>query len=405
LASRDAAFGDHRRFSTVNFNPYSRSHLGDPHPVYAALREERPVHHNERPPFWTVSRYDDVEACLKDWRTFISGAGITLDGFTGVKPMIILMDPPRHDELRRVLLHAFTPARVDASKARIRRIADTLLDDLEEQETVDLVEAFTAPLPMMVIAELLGVDPADQPQFKEWSNGIMLTKAGDAEALLENYNAIFEYFADTVAARRKSPTDDLVSALVTAEVDGTRLGDDEILGFCALLLIAGNETTTNLLGNIAIVLDAHRDARAELCADPALVPNAVEEVLRYEGPVPTLTRTTARDVELHGHTIPAGDKVLLLLAAANRDPRAFPRADVFDLHRTENRHLALGHGIHFCMGANLARLEARIATEALLDRFPDYAVTTDRIEYFNTPSIRGPVTLPVVRAAEARHAT
>ncbi|MEZ5145167.1 MAG: cytochrome P450 [Acidimicrobiales bacterium] len=379
----------------MSFNPYSRSHLGDPHPVYAALREERPVHHNDRPPFWAVSRYADVEACLKDWRTFISGAGITLDGFTGVKPMIILMDPPRHDQLRRVLLHAFTPARVEASAERIRRITSRLLDDVEGHDHVDLVASFTAPLPMLVIAELLGVDPNDQPKFKEWSNGIMLTKAGDADSLFACYGAIFDYFAGTVAARRREPRDDLVSALVAAEVDGVRLDDDEILGFCALLLIAGNETTTNLLGNIAIVLDQHRSARAELLGDPDLVPAAVEEVLRYEGPVPTLTRTTTRDVELHGTTIPAGEKVLLLLAAANRDPRAFDHADRFDLHRTDNRHLAFGHGIHFCMGANLARLEARIATEELLRRCPDYAVAVDRIEYFNTPSIRGPVRLPV----------
>lgn len=379
----------------MNFNPYSRSHLGNPHPVYAALREERPVHLNDRPRFWAISRFEDVEAALRQWPVFSSASGITLDGFSGIKPMIILMDPPRQAELRRVLQNAFTAKRIGAQESLIRHTARAVLDAISSENEVDLVSTFTGPFPIMVIAEMLGVDPCDRELFKQWSNGIMATAAGEYESLVRNYEHIFDYFRGVIAARRTSPRDDLVTALVQAEVDGHKLSDDDILGFCSLLLIAGNETTTNLLGNAAIVLAAHPDARAEIVADMSLLPNAIEEVLRFEGPVPTLTRTTTIDVELRGHTISAGEKVMLLLAAANRDPRVFDDADRFDIHRVARKHIAFGSGIHFCMGANLARLEARVAFEELLCRFPQYSVTADTLSYFNTPSIRGPKALPV----------
>jgi cytochrome P450 len=380
----------------MNFNPYSRSHLGNPHPVYAALREERPVHLNERPRFWAISRFGDVEDALREWPVFSSASGITLDGFSGIKPMIILMDPPRQAELRRVLQKAFTAKRIGAQESLIRHTAHTLLDAIPVEDEVDLVSAFTAPFPIMVIAEMLGVDPSDRELFKQWSNGIMATAAGEYESLARNYEHIFDYFRGVIAARRAGPRDDLVTALVQAEVDGHKLSDDDILGFCALLLIAGNETTTNLLGNAAIVLAAHPDARAEIVADMSLLPNAIEEVLRFEGPAQTLTRTTTVDAHVRGQTIGAGEKVMLLLAAANRDPRVFEDADRFDIHRVTRKHIAFGSGIHFCMGANLARLEARVAFEELLSRYPKYSITSpDTVSYFNTPSIRGPKALPV----------
>lgn len=381
----------------VNFNPYSRSHLGNPHPVYAHLREERPVHLNERPRFWAISRFADVQEALRDWPAFSSGAGITLDGFTGIKPMIILMDPPRQAELRKVLLSAFASKRIALQEQSIRDTALFLLDSAGRHDEIDLVAEFTAPLPIMVIADMLGVDPGDRELFKTWSNGIMATTAGDYESLKANYENIFGYFGDVITERRRAPRDDLVTALVHAAVDGIRLTDDEILGFCALLLIAGNETTTNLLGNAVVLLEQHRVARSQIASDISLLPGALEEVLRFDGPVPTLTRTTTRDIELHGQTIPAGEKVLLLLAAANRDPRVFDDPERFDIHRHDGpRHIGFGSGIHYCMGANLARLEARVAVEVLLRRYPEYAITSTELTYFNTPSIRGPVRLPVV---------
>lgn len=382
--------------AVLNFNPYSRTHLGNPHPVYEKLREERPVHLNERPRFWTVSRFTDVQDALRDWSVFSSAAGITLDGFAGFKPMVIMMDPPRHSELRKVVLSAFASKKIAGQEESIRRTAQYLLADIDDTAEIDLVAQFTAPLPIMVIAEMLGVDPADRELFKTWSNGIMATAAGDYESLQRNYEQIFAYFADVIAKRRRQPREDLASALVSADIEGVRLAADEILGFCALLLIAGNETTTNLLGNALLLLGQHAGARAEIVADVSLLPSGIEEVLRFEGPVPTLARTTTRDVELHGQVIPAGEKVLLLLAAANRDPREFDDPDRFDIHRSPNRHIEFGSGIHFCMGASLARLEAKLALEELLRRYPTYRITASDIAYFNTPSIRGPVRLPVV---------
>ncbi|WP_428343162.1 cytochrome P450 [Mycobacterium sp.] len=380
----------------MNFNPYSRSHLGNPHPVYAQLREERPVHLNERPRFWTISRFAHIQQALRDWSAFSSGAGITLDGFTGIKPMIILMDPPRQATLRKVMLSAFASKRIALLENSIRQTTRYLLDVADAESEIDLVAEFTAPLPIMVIADMLGIDPADRDLFKSWSNGIMATAAGDYASLQDNYQQIFAYFGDVIEARRKAPRDDLITALVHASVDGAMLTDDEILGFCALLLIAGNETTTNLLGNAALLLGKHHTARAQIVSDRSLLPGALEEVLRFEGPVPTLTRTTTRDVEIHGQVIPAGQKVLLLLAAANRDPRVFGEPEHFDIHRRGLNHIEFGSGIHYCMGASLARLEAKVAFEELLGRFPQYAVATTGLAYFNTPSIRGPVKLPVV---------
>ena len=379
----------------MNFNPYSRSHLGDPHPVYAALREERPVHLNERPRFWTISRFGDVADALRDWSRYSSAGGITLDGFTGIKPMIILMDPPRQAELRKVLVTAFAAKRITLQEDAIRQTARYLLERVDAESEVDLIPEFTAALPIMVIADMLGVDPGDRELFRTWSNAIMATNAGDYQSLQDAYQNIFGYFADVVARRRSAPRDDLVSALTRASVDGVRLRDDDILGFCALLLIAGNETTANLLGNALVLLGRHCEARAQISSDMSLLPGAVEEVLRFEGPVPTLARTAVRDIELHGQTIPAGDKVLLLLAAANRDPRVFDEPERFDIHRRGPSHIDFGMGIHHCMGASLARLEARIALEELLIRFPTYSLTTEQLTYSSTPSIRGPLSLPV----------
>lgn len=379
----------------MEFNPYSRRIAADPYPVYARLREEEPVAWNERFRFWAISRHADVHEALRDWDTWRSGQGITLATFTGLKPMIILMDPPRQVELRRILLKAFTPRRVAGLESRIRAIARELVDGFAGAGSCDFVREFAAPYPTTVIAELLGVDRADRERFKAWSDAIMLSKGPDDGDLKQAYGAIFEYFAGVAEERRARPQDDLVTALVRAEDGGHRLSEDELLGFCALLLIAGNETMANFLGNALWTLHRHADARRTLQADPARIPDALEELLRYETPAPSLGRTLSRDLELHGCTLRKGDRALLLISAANRDPRVFPDPDRFDIERDSSSHLSFGFGIHFCMGASLARLEARVALEEILVRIPDYRVTSDEFPWFHTQSVRGPAELPL----------
>jgi cytochrome P450 len=379
----------------VEFNPYSRRHHADPYPAYAKLRDETPVARNERLGIWMLSRYDDVLDALKDWKTFSSASGITVQAFTGLKPMIILMDPPDQTRIRGILLKALTPRRIDALEERIRRIARDLIAAFSAQGSCDFVRAFAAPYPTTVIAELLGIDVADREKFKHWSDAIMTSASPQADSLAEAYGQIFDYFEGVVAQRRAKPGDDLISALVAAEEQGERLSEDELLGFCALLLIAGNETMANFLSNAMLTLHRQPVAHRSLVADPSSLATAVDELLRFEPPVHELARTLKHDVELRGQKLCEGDRVLLLLASANRDASRFDSPERLILTRDPNPHLSFGFGIHFCMGASLARMEARVALDELLRRIPDYRVTSDEIEWFRTPSVRGPARLPI----------
>jgi cytochrome P450 len=383
------------RGQAMDFNPYSRRLRADPYPVYEELREKHPVYHNPKLGFWALSRYHDVLNALKDWRTHASGSGITLDTFAGVKPMIILMDPPRHDEIRKLLLRALTPRRVAELEAGIRATARDLIDGFVDAGECDFVEAFAGPFPTAVIAQLLGVDVSHGKQFRDWADAIMLSESAHARTLEQTYAEIFDYMRREIEERRRKPGDDLITALLQAEVDGDVLTEDELLGFCALLLIAGNETMGKLLGNAALILDRHRDVRTELIEEPSLFGTAVDEILRFESPVQELGRTLTRDIQLHDRSLRKGDRILLLLGAANRDPRAFEKPKRLDIRRDPNNHLAFGFGIHFCMGASLARLEARIAIEELLARVPDYEVSCDEIHWFRTANVRGPASLPI----------
>jgi cytochrome P450 len=386
----------------MDFNPYSRKLHADPYPAYRELRERYPAYRNERHGFWALSRYDDVLGALKDWETYASGRGITLQSFAGVKPMIILMDPPRHDEIRKLLLRALTPRRVAKLEEKLRGIARGLIDGFVEAGECDFVEEFAGPFPTAVIAELLGVDVDDGKTFRTWADTIMLSTAVDAPSLTDTYAQIFDYMGRVIAQRRRNPGDDLVSALLAAEVDGEVLSEDEMLGFCALLLIAGNETMGKLLGNAALLLDRRRDLREELIRDPSLFSTAVDEILRFEPPVQELGRTLTRDVELHGQVLRKDERVLLLIGSANRDPAVFDDPERMDIRRRPNNHLAFGFGIHFCMGASLARLEAQVALEELLARLPDYAVTCAEIEWFRSANVRGPAALPIAFDAARR---
>lgn len=378
----------------LDFRPWSDETKADPYPLYARLRAEAPVRYHEKLGAWTVARHRDVEHALRDWETFSSASGITVGGFAGLKPMIILMDPPRHNELRRLLSRAFTPRRVAVLEERMRAVAADLLDPMVSTGGGDLVVQFARPYPATVIAELLGVDPGDREAFCRWSDAIMLS-GSDAAELEAAYGNIFEYFETTVARRRRQQGEDLVSALLRGESAGGGLSEDELLGFCALLLIAGHETMTNFLSLSALTVDRLPGLRRELLEDPGLVVAAVEEMLRFEPPVHGLARTVTADVELGGRIIPKGDMVLLLLGSANRDPGTFGDPDGFDLARVNGDNAAFGLGIHYCMGAGLARLEARVGLEELLRHMPDFTVVADPLRWRTLIPTRGPVDLPV----------
>lgn len=382
---------------SLTFRPWSTAIKADPYPFYARLRAEAPVWFHENLGVWTIARHRDVEDALRDWETFSSASGITVGGFAGLKPMIILMDPPRHNELRRLLSRAFTPRRVAVLEERMRAVAADLLGPIARSGGGDLVAQFARPYPATVIAELLGVDPGDRDAFCRWSDAIMLS-GSDAAQLEAAYGNLFEYFETAVTRRRRQPGEDLVSVLLRGESGEGGLNEDELLGFCALLLIAGHETMTNFLSLAALTLDRLPGLRRELLDNPSLVSAAVEELLRFEPPVHGLARTVTVDVEFAGQTIPQGNMVLLLLGSANRDPDAFEDPDRFDLARVAGDNAAFGFGVHYCMGAGLARLEARVGLEELLRRMPQFAVRADRIRWRTAIPTRGPVDLPVTVA-------
>jgi len=395
----------------VEFNPYDPALHQDPYPIYRRLRDEFPVHHNAQLRFWTLSRYADVLAALQAPDLFISSKGVAVGipdfdqaKATGGIPLLITTDRPRHTKLRALVSRAFTPRRVAHLEPRIRSIARSLLDKLEGRDEFDLVHEFSAPLPTIVIAEMLGVPAEDQEWFKEKSTAVAQfdpSKAGGSETEAEALKPAIElarYLAEILEQRRRDPRDDLLSALLTAEIDGQRLSEPELIGFSFLLLVAGNETTTNLISNAAILLDRGRDQRRLLTQDPARIPCAIEEFLRYDSPVQGLARTLTAPVTLHGVTIPEGGKILLLFGSANRDERKIAEPECFDVLRDPNPHVAFGFGAHFCLGANLARLEARVAFEELLARFPDYRMTESRVERTCSGPIRGALSLPVATA-------
>ena len=309
---------------------------------------------------------------------------------------IISMDDPRHRQLRRLVVKAFTARQIGGFEPRVRAATRRLVDEFDADGQVEFVSALGVPLPIIVISELLGIDDADRELFKNWSDAMVRQDPDDpTTAGLANdaVNAINSYFSDVMRLRRRKPTDDLISLLLAAEIDGQRLSDDEILGFCFLLIVAGHETTTNFLGNCVVALAEHPGQRAALQRDSKLVPNAVHELLRWCGSVHSQGRTTTIDVELHGVTIPAISRVAVIMGAANRDERQFgPDASKLDIQRAPG-HLAFGHGAHFCLGSHLARIEAQIVLEELLARLPDWRITDEAIAYAPSSMVRGPLRL------------
>ncbi|MCA9512879.1 MAG: cytochrome P450 [Myxococcota bacterium] len=362
------------------FNPLDPAFRRDPYDVYARGRAARVVAHEGLPlPLRSVFRYEDIQRVLRDHETFsneIVPPALRTEDTEGPPPQSMLgSDPPRHTRLRALVSSAFTPRIVARLEPRMHEVADELVDAALDKGEVDLVEALTYPLPVVVIAEIIGVPPEDRAQFKEWSDrivstlGLGLLDGGDPDRMRRQMALLTEmraYFVPLADERRRAPKDDLLTGLVQARHEGSKLDEDEMLTMLVLLLVAGNETTTTLIGNAAIELMARPDDADALRADPSLLPGAIDEVLRFSAPVQFDPRRVVRDVEVGDATLRAGDLVLCWLASGNRDERVFERPDAFDLRRARNAHLSFGYGTHYCIGANLARLEARVAIGALL---------------------------------------
>lgn len=388
-------------------NLFSDEMRRDPYPVYDQLRSASPVL-RVPPPFdaWLVFDYEGVKRVLNDHDTFSSAVPAPRHWF-------LFFDPPRHTKLRALISRAFTPRVVANLEPRIRQLSRELLDQTIERGEMDLAADYAVPLPMKVIAEAIGIPAADWPRFKRWSDGILklsYARSGGEEAAAagREFGAVTAemsaYLTDAVAQRRAAPRDDLLTRLVEAEVDGERLTHDEILGFFQLLVVGGQETTTNLIDNAILCFVEHPDQLARLRATPGLLPSAIEEVLRYRSPLQWMMRTPRRDVEVHGQVIPAGKLVLPMIGSANRDPRLFFDAGRFDVARDPNPHLAFGHGIHACLGAPLARLEARIALTDLLERVRDFRpASAGPWEPRRALHVHGPARLPI-RFAPGRRA-
>ena len=389
----------------LSYDPYSAINNPDPYPLYKRLRDEAPLYYNEEYDFYAVSRYEDCERGLVDAKRFISGRGGILEIIQANIEMppgtLIFEDPPAHTAHRSLLSRVFTPRRVSALEPKIREFCANSLDPLKGCAEFDLIADYGQQMPMRVIGMLFGIPEADQEAVRHNADANLRTEAGKPMELADDMTFGSEAFADYIDWRIDHPSDDLMTELLHTEfVDEhgvTRtLTRDEALLYTTVVAGAGNETTTRLIGWMGKVLAEHPSQREELANNHELIPNAIEELLRFETPGPQIGRYVPNDVEVHGQTVPEGSAMLFLVTAANRDERKFVDADRFDIHRNMKQHLGFGYGIHFCLGAALARLEGRIALEELLDRFPTWDVDLTRAKIAPTSTVRGFETLPIM---------
>jgi cytochrome P450 len=392
----------------VYFNPMDPEFVADPYQTYHRLRATDPVHHSPLC-FWVLTRYEDVVAVLRDPRlakeaiASVVAARFGVEVPVGMRLSMLDRDPPDHTRLRGLVSKAFTPRVVEALRPHIQQIVDGLLERVEPAGSMDLIEEFAYPLPVVVICEMLGVPVEDHERFKGWSLEIarsldLILQPPDSDLArrsVEARHALTDYFRGLIAERRASPRADMLSALIAAEEAGDRLSEQELMATCILLLVAGHETTVNLIGNGTLALLRHPDELRRLRENPLLIGSAVEELLRYDGPVQRTARIPSAAVTIGGRTIEAGEMVMPFIGAADRDPAHFPDPDRLDIARSDNRHIAFGLGIHFCLGAPLARLEGQIAINTLVRRLPKLALATDRPEYRQSLTLRGLKTLPV----------
>ncbi|HZU45776.1 MAG TPA: cytochrome P450 [Mycobacterium sp.] len=385
--------------SDVYYDPYNVELNADPYGMFRRLREEAPVYYNKQHDFYALSRFADVDRALVDYETFSSARGAILELIKANIEMppgvLIFEDPPLHDVHRKLLARMFTPRKVNALEPKIREFCARCLDPLVGSDRFDFVTDLGAQMPMRVIGMLLGVPEEDQEAARDFANAQMRTEAGKPMKAAMDGMVTGEFFAQYIDWRSQHPSDDIMTELLNVEFEDEkgawrRLTREELLTYVSVVSGAGNETTTRLIGWTGKVLAEHPDQRRELVENPALIPRAIEELLRFEPPAPHVARYVTRDVELYGQTVPEGSVMMMLIGAANRDHRQFPPdGDVFDIHRELRQHLTFSVGTHYCLGSALARLEGRIALEEILKRFPEWDVDLTNAKLSPTSTVRG----------------
>jgi cytochrome P450 len=389
----------------VYYDPYDVEINADPYPVYARLREEAPAYYNERYGFWALSQHADVEKALLNWQVFSNTRSDILDIIkAGVElpPGVILFeDPPLHTMHRGLMSRVFTPRRMAALEDQVRAFCVSCLDPLVGSDGFDIVAELATMMPMRVIGMLLGIPEQDQIAVRDKTDANLRTVPGQPMQVKEESVASGDMFADYIEWRAEHPSDDLMTQLLNAEFEDEhgetrKLTRQEVLTYTAVIAGAGNETTGRLIGWLAKLLAEHPDQRREVVEDRSLIPQVIDEALRFEPTGHAVARYVMHDIDYHGTTIPAGSAIQLLVASANRDPRRYANPDVFDIHREDIQHLTFGFGVHFCLGANLARLEGRVALDELLKRFPEWDVDHDRMQLAPTSTVRGWERMPLI---------
>ena len=408
-----ALLGLERLQTGVTFNPMTRAFQVDPYPVYRKLQEKDPFHRSRPIGGWVLTRHADISAVLRNPAFLSDGRkmpnarkmheravrdGLATEADFATQPMLTT-DPPDHTRLRSLVSRAFTPRAVEALRPRVEHLVEEMVERCAALGTFDVIAEIAYPLPVIIIAEMLGIPPEDRDQFKRWSDDLASTvgMASVEEQLRARAarQALRTYLEPIIAERRRAPREDLLSALVAAEDDGDRLSIDELHATVMLLLVAGNETTTNLIGNGLLALLQHPDQLERLRTQPEMIGTAVEELLRYDSPVQGTSRFTLADTEVNGHPVEAGQNLFLMIGAANRDAAQFANPDALDIGREDNKHLSFGNGIHYCLGAPLARIEGPAALSAIIERFPDMRLATEKLDWGANIILRGLRSLPV----------